>query len=174
MAWGRKVIDEYELGWYEDVLEVGSFNVNGSLRDLLASRANTYTGMDQFPGPGVDSVGNLRTIDRGGFPFGLIVCTEVIEHDPRPWELLTIMGELLSPGGHLILTAPSIKFPRHNYPGDYYRYTATGLHSLAEWAGLEVLESAEIPGDAHEHGVVTRLPEATSVCLASKPIPYSA
>src|SRR3989304_2569717 len=47
----------------------------------------------------------------------------------------------LRPGGHLLVTTRGIHFPRHEFPADYWRFTAEGLRNVMAWSGFEVLEA---------------------------------
>jgi SAM-dependent methyltransferase len=83
------------------LLEIGSLDVNGSLRDLID--VDDWTGIDLDAGPGVDVVAS-------GHDFGddeayaTVVSSECLEHDPR-WDLtLRNAVRVLRPGGLLILT----------------------------------------------------------------------
>jgi SAM-dependent methyltransferase len=69
-----------------------------------------------------------------------LLCSQVIEHLPRPWDALGEMARTLRPGGTLILSAPHLS-AIHEAPHDYYRYTRFGLTALLEQAGFEVLEA---------------------------------
>jgi len=71
--------------------------------------------------------------------FETILCTQVLEHVPRPWEALGEMARVLRPNGHLILSVPHLS-AIHEAPHDYYRYTSSGLEALCRRAGLEVME----------------------------------
>lgn len=68
-----------------------------------------------------------------------VLCTQVLEHVPRPWQALAEIARVLAPGGHLILSVPHLS-AIHEAPGDYYRYTRYGLDALLTGAGLEVLD----------------------------------
>ncbi len=126
------------------VLEVGSRNINGSVRDCFDDVA-LYHGIDMVDGPGVDEVCKITEYPRND-RFSVVVCTEMLEHDPQPWESLARMGELLEKDGLLILTTRGPGFPYHEYPGDYYRYTNDSLRFLIdEYAQLEMLELVPDP-----------------------------
>lgn len=74
-----------------------------------------------------------------------VLCTQVLEHLPRPWDAMAEICRVLSPGGHLILSVPHLSVI-HEAPHDYYRYTRYGLTALCEQAGLEVVRIEEAGG----------------------------
>lgn len=69
----------------------------------------------------------------------VVLCTQVLEHVPRPWDAVREIERVLKPGGTLILSVPHLSLI-HEAPHDYYRYTRYGLTSMIEAAGLEVAE----------------------------------
>lgn len=80
--------------------------------------------------------------DAHAMPFksdslGGIVVIEVLEHLRRPWQFFAEAQRTLTKGGVLMGVAPQY-CPTHGFPNDYFRYTKSGLASLAESHGLEV------------------------------------
>ncbi|MCA9071983.1 MAG: class I SAM-dependent methyltransferase, partial [Planctomycetaceae bacterium] len=69
--------------------------------------------------------------------FDTILCSQVLEHVPRPWDAIAELTRVLRPKGRLLLTVPHLSMI-HEAPHDYYRYTQFGLHSLCQRSGLEV------------------------------------
>jgi hypothetical protein len=70
-----------------------------------------------------------------GSGFDVVIAEQVMEHVPTPWVAVTSMRSSLNPGGHLLITAPF--FIRvHGHPGDYTRWTESGLRNLLEYAGF--------------------------------------
>ena len=61
------------------VLEIGSRNINGSVRSLFPA-ASEFIGVDPVDGPDVDVVGDGSVVDLGHGTFDIVVCTEVLEH----------------------------------------------------------------------------------------------
>jgi hypothetical protein len=61
---------------FKRVLEFGSLDINGTVRDVIA--ADHYHGIDQVAGPGVDEVADARTYRAAS--YDLVVCCEVLEH----------------------------------------------------------------------------------------------
>jgi SAM-dependent methyltransferase len=68
-----------------------------------------------------------------------VLCTQVLEHVPRPWNAMREIARVLRPGGAVVLSVPHLS-AIHEAPHDYYRYTQYGLRALAQGAGLEVIE----------------------------------
>lgn len=148
MNYVRDTITHYNLKG-KRVLEIGSFNVNGSVRDLFET--DDYLGVDMREGPGVDAVCNAHDIPYHipQVEFEVIVCTEMLEHDDRFWETMTVIGYMLERGGLLILTARGNGFPLHGYPLDFYRFmpsAATPLLALAQCEKIDVAEDPQDPG----------------------------
>ncbi len=121
------------------VLEVGSLNVNGCLRD--AAHAGTrYVGIDLEEGPSVDLV--LTPGD--DFPvedesFDLVMASSVFEHDSRFWDTFVRMCRAARTGGHIYVNAPS-NGTVHRYPMDYWRFYPDAGLALADHARAEGLE----------------------------------
>jgi SAM-dependent methyltransferase len=92
--------------------------------------------------------------------FDTVLCNAVLEHDPFFWKSLSEMRRVLKPGGLLIVGVPAfderpalrwsgllrfLPLPRayvaawrastltlhlHNYPGDYYRFSAQACRAV--------------------------------------------
>lgn len=141
-----------------NVLEVGSYNVNGSVRPYLESLdPKSYTGIDIVKGPGVDLVYNPSEED---LPcnrkfYDLVVSTEMLEHCEY-WKLSLedMVNAIRQPGvtqtkaGLLLLTARGPGFPRHN-PPDYWRFTCEDIIRALEPLGMMTLycgPDPQVPG----------------------------
>jgi SAM-dependent methyltransferase len=119
------------------VLEVGSYDVNGSVRPFFTG---SYVGVDMRAGPQVDMVAYADALPFDDESFDVVVSTEMLEHDPRPWRSLDEMARVLRHGGVLLLTARGYDgrgcFPVHDYPDDIWRFSGRSLEILANDAGL--------------------------------------
>lgn len=124
------------------ILEVGSLDVNGSVRPLFAG-ASTYTGIDFRAGPGVDLLMNAHSLGFGDASFDVVVSTEMLEHDDEFWLSLVEMGRVLKRHGVLIITARGNGFMPHDYPADFWRFMPVSFNKLLSLAGCEPLEVAE-------------------------------
>jgi SAM-dependent methyltransferase len=71
--------------------------------------------------------------------FDTVLNIQVLEHTPRPQELVAEMARVLKDDGILILSAP-FQFRLHEEPHDYFRYSPHGLRVLCADAGLEIVE----------------------------------
>lgn len=118
-----------------DVLEVGSANVNGGVRDLFAG--HSYIGIDHDTADGVDIIASSHDLTEifERETFDLVLCLEMLEHDTNPWDTLTEICEVTKPGGTIILTARGNGFPEHNRP-DCWRFMRDGFRALIENSGL--------------------------------------
>jgi SAM-dependent methyltransferase len=70
----------------------------------------------------LDYEGDITSIPAPDAFFDVILCTEVLEHVPRPIDVLQEFARILKPGGKLIVTAPLgsfLHFEPHHYYGGY-------------------------------------------------------
>ena len=141
MNFGREVLT-WNVCHDKRILEVGSYNVNGSLRPVAMEHyPYQYIGVDCRPGPGVDVIGYAEDLDRL-LPeqfFDIIICTEMLEHADEWWTALRAMVAMLVPRGYLLLTTRSPGFPLHNDPVDYWRFTYDHLTVDLNGLGMTVL-----------------------------------
>ncbi len=97
------------------VLEVGSLNVNGSVRPYF--RRCEYTGIDYVDGPGVDIPVGVEEYEHSYYTregkFDVVVCCEVLEHDPCAFSSLVCMFSMLKLGGLFIMTCANEARPEH-------------------------------------------------------------
>ena len=98
------------------VLEVGSYDVKGSVRPLFESAAY-YHGIDLRNGPGVDEVVDARA-HTPSKKYDIIVSTEVLEHCAEWAAMLQAMRALCKKGGVLILTCATDPRAPHGVDGD--------------------------------------------------------
>lgn len=119
-----------------DVLEVGSYNVNGSVRELFDGR---YVGTDIQDGPGVDLVVNAHELSKTfeAESFDVVLCLEMLEHDSAPWVTCIQLGRIVKPGGTLIITTRGNGFPEHNNP-DRWRFMKDGMRTLLKATGCKL------------------------------------
>jgi SAM-dependent methyltransferase len=138
------------------ILDFGSFDVNGNLRSALhtSDLGNmfnyTYTGVDQFEGPNVDLVVDPSN---KSFPFSigyfdLVVTSSAFEHDPRFFLTFLKLLEVTKPGGYVMITVP-LDIPEHRYPVDCWRFLPDAGEALASWGrennfSIELISSFEV------------------------------
>lgn len=93
------------------VLEIGSYNVNGTVRDLFDD-PQVYIGLDLAPGRDVDVVchGADYFCDE---QFDTIISTECFEHDARWAETFANMHRLCKHGGLCLFTCASNQRHEH-------------------------------------------------------------
>lgn len=121
MAFGRRHLSA-EVVEGQRVVELGSLNVNGSLRSHVESLGpKEYIGVDQVEGPGVDTVSSIEDLD---IPkAGVVLCTEVLEHAEDWPAVVSVAKGTTKAGGLLLVTTRSPGFPYHPYPDDFHRFT---------------------------------------------------
>tara|TARA_R110001606_G_scaffold222699_1_gene370660 strand:+ start:1847 stop:2605 length:759 start_codon:yes stop_codon:yes gene_type:complete len=76
--------------------------------------------------------------------FDAIICLEVIEHVPDPFQVFSEISRVLKTEGKAWISMPFL-YPLHDAPFDFQRFTEFGLKRAAEQSGLEVnfIHSAE-------------------------------
>lgn len=136
------------------VIELGSRNINGTVRDLWDHC--DYVGIDAVQGPGVDVVALAH--EYMGEDIDVVVSCEMFEHDPHLAETISAVCRWLNVGGHLIATwaAPGRSTHGTRATGDVYSpdpdyYRSPTIDDVIGAAGGRLaLRHAEIDGDAQD------------------------
>lgn len=129
----KSLVDEDQQGNGE-LLDVGSYDVNGTYRPIAESLGLSYFGVDMAEGPNVDLVICAYELSSLNRTFDIVLSGQALEHMETPWLAVEEMRKVLKPGGWLILTAPAA-WPYHPYPLDCWRIRVGGMRALL--SGLE-------------------------------------
>jgi SAM-dependent methyltransferase len=125
----------------KSVCEVGSYDVNGTVRPIIAAHGPvSYLGVDISEGPGVDlvaNVGDLPALYPDG--FDTVITTEMLEHVEDWRAAMVALAELVKVGGHLVITTRSPGFPFHPYPIDCWRYPPPLMSLILTALGMDVI-----------------------------------
>ena len=122
------------------VIDIGSYDVNGSYKQFFQQPGWRYTGVDLAAGPNVDLV--LSSPYRLPLPShsaDVIVSGQAFEHIEFFWLTWLEMSRVLKPGGMIFLLAPSRGY-EHRYPQDCWRFYPDAYRALASYGGLQLLE----------------------------------
>jgi SAM-dependent methyltransferase len=84
------------------ILEIGSYNVNGTIRDFFIG--SDYIGTDLTEGPCVDFVSDGHLIDHDDDTYDLTVSCESFEHNPYWLETFRNMYRMTKDGGIVAFT----------------------------------------------------------------------
>ncbi len=134
MSNGKLFFDTYVAPLGDvSVVDIGSQDVNGSLRDVCPANAR-YVGVDFERAKGVDIV----LTDPYSFPFenesiDVAVSSSCFEHSELFWLAFIDILRILRPGGLFYLNVPS-NGAFHRYPVDCWRFYPDSGNALVTWA----------------------------------------
>jgi len=132
------------------VLEVGSLNINGSLRSsVIPFNPSRYLGVDIVPGKGVDSLCHCEdlVIHFLQDSFDIVIATELLEHIHNWKAAVSNIKIVCKPLGHILITTRSPGFPYHCYPNDFWRYTFSDFEFIfSDFKILDLFSDPESPG----------------------------
>jgi SAM-dependent methyltransferase len=134
----------------KSILEVGSLDVNGSLRSIAEEfNPGSYIGVDFQMGPGVDMVCDANNLIEkfGRDQFDLLVSTELLEH-VRDWKrVISNFKNVLKPNGKLLVTTRSKGCKFHGYPFDFWRFEVNDMKEIFSDFYIRTIESdPSLPG----------------------------
>lgn len=93
------------------VLEIGSLDINGTIRVLFENCE--YVGVDVGEGPCVDVVCSGHEYDSPDNSFDTVVSSECFEHNPFWKETFANMHRACKPGGVVMFTCATDGRPEH-------------------------------------------------------------
>lgn len=93
------------------VLEIGSLDINGSVRPFFTDCR--YLGLDVGRGPGVDLVCGGQDYDGADASFDVVCSFEAMEHNPHWQATFANMLRLVKPGGMVLMTCATRGRPEH-------------------------------------------------------------
>jgi len=123
------------------ILDVGSYDVNGSLRSAFPAGTN-YIGADIESGPNVDMVFDSHY----KFPIednsiDIVVSSSCFEHSEMFWVTFLEVMRVLKPKGLFYMNAPS-NGSFHRWPQDCWRFYPDAGHALVTWAKYNNYDAA--------------------------------
>jgi SAM-dependent methyltransferase len=122
------------------IVDIGSYDVNGSYKQFFLHPRWQYTGVDLAKGPNVDVVlESPYRLPFESFSVDVIVSGQAFEHVEYFWCSWLEMVRVLKPGGYIFLLAPS-RGPEHRYPQDCWRFYPDAYRALAKYANVELLQ----------------------------------
>jgi len=142
----RRALTEFEVT-KKTVLEVGSYNVNGTPRTVVDKLGpKSYLGVDSQTGPCVDRVVSVNDLVKefGEDRFDVVISTEMMEHVKEWRKAVMQLKAVTKPGGLLVITTRSPGFPYHPYPEDHWRFTIDQFKKIFADMEIVTLES-DIP-----------------------------
>lgn len=153
------MLSRYE-GDGANVLDVGSYDVNGCYRPLIEGRGWSYTGLDIEAGPNVDIVAK----DPYNFPmddntYDILISGSTMEHVEATWKWIPELVRVLKPGGLLCITTHWSE-REHRYPVDCWRIMPDGMRYIFNETGqladywIAIMSHTDIIGSARKNDVI--------------------
>ncbi len=110
--------------------------------------------------------GTLEEVPENFGPFGAVTMVDIIEHTPRPKEVVAKARELLESGGILVLVTPDLHSLAarlagrrwwHYRPGHLAYFSKASLDRLLGGAGFRVVERRRYSWTFSAHYLATRI-----------------
>ena len=141
LAHMRRLVDTYLKGHNDlNIVDIGSWDVNGSYKPLLSGPGWRYCGVDLAAGPNVDVVmTSPYQLPMASHSVDVLVSGQAFEHIEYFWLTWLEICRVVKPGGLIFLIAPS-RGPEHRYPQDCWRFYPDGFRALANYGSLELVE----------------------------------
>lgn len=138
----EKLITKYlDVDKKLSILDVGSYDVNGTYKKFFNYLTWEYIGIDIEEGPNVDVVAKAPYnwgIDQ---QFDVVISGQCIEHVPDVKLWFQELDKVVKVGGLVFLIAPNNNQAEHRFPVDCWRIFPDGMKWLFTDVGdYEVLE----------------------------------
>lgn len=151
LYWIEAVNKEFDIH-PDRVLDIGCREQKGrrGARDLFPN--SHYIGIDIKDGENVDKIMSAYALSTEFelSSFDAVLCLHVLEHLGQFWRVLRGVQLVSSYEAYFYVSIPTIGYPVHNHPGDYWRPTEQAVREVI-MDGYEVLslEHAKSPRGKH-------------------------
>lgn len=121
------------------IIDIGSYDVNGSFKPIFSKPNWEYKGLDMAPGPNVDIVAPAMPWPLADNSYDVVVSGQCLEHVEAPWIWIKEIERICKPGGFIMVIAPW-QYPIHRFPVDCWRILPDGMsYLLSKWCHCELL-----------------------------------
>ena len=118
-----------------DILEIGSYEVNASIREIF--KGSNYLGVDLAKGPGVDLVMNGENIKDLNKKFDVIISSECFEHAINWKNIFEAMIDCVKDDGYVIMTCASKGRTEHGTKRSDFYDTAIHKYNVKSSPGTK-------------------------------------
>jgi len=139
---GERFVQQY-LDPEQDlsIIDIGSYDVNGTFKPYFDKPKWKYFGVDIAAGPNVDKVledpYNWDIKEK----FDVVISGSTIEHVPDMKRWILEIPKIIKPKGLVVIQAP-FSHGEHRHPVDCWRIVRDGMEwLLKEICGFEILEN---------------------------------
>lgn len=155
LDFASRAIQDHEIRG-KRVIDVGSYDVNGSFRHLVKSfQPREWVGVDlamcnHGHDPCVTMMLDATELLRrfGAESFDFVMSSEMLEH-VQDWRfVIHNLKTVVKKGSPLVITTRSPGFCYHCHPRDYWRFTGSDMERIFSDFSIEMLES-----DQQEPGI---------------------
>ena len=167
------------MKWFKDtylhtnkrykVLDIGSYGLNGTYREIFNEKNFSYFGLDIQKGPNVDivpeNIYDWKEIEDD--EFDVIISGQAFEHIEFFWVTMEEIARVLKKNGLVCIIAPH-GFGEHRCPVDCWRFFSDGMVALARWTNLTVLHAHTNSGPSFRHHRWFSKNAADSLLVAKK------
>jgi SAM-dependent methyltransferase len=156
-AEARQFVEHFATNEPLRVIEIGSLNVNGTIRDLFPHAI--WTGIDRVAGLCVDVVCDAAEFVPESL-VDVVICCEVFEHADNWQRLIESAFQWLVPGGVLVMTCAGLGRQSHSCdggelkPDEYYRnLSPVGIREAIRKAGFRWQITRQVQTDIQSFAV---------------------
>ena len=145
----------------EPIYEIGSYCVEGQeefadLRPFFPGKV--YIGCDMRAGLGVDRIEDVHCLRLKSSSIGTVLIFDTLEHVENVHKAMEEIYRVLKPGGAVIMSSV-MKFPIHEYPSDYWRFTPKAFELLLKRFSVYEVEydgDPQFPEGVYGYGIKGR------------------
>ncbi len=146
IRWGARNLSYEEIKGRK-VIEVGSYDVNGSLRYIVELlQPEEYVGVDIVEGLGVDIICPVENLVEkfGEESFDIVISTCLLEHI-RDWRrAVSNIKNVCKTNGIIMIIVPSV-MPYHSYPNDFWRFSKEDMANIFRDCEILAIEEDSQP-----------------------------